>query len=298
MVVKRFIAVFYPSAEFMVTTRITKVPVADQVHHFQTNGKVLVKPGWMAVYGKEAAEEGDDTTLVAVQPGEAVRNEDVLVSALKTKPPARYTEATLLSAMEGAGKLIDDEELKAAMTEKGLGTPATRAAIIEGLITEKYLYREGREMIPTAKAFQLMTLLRGLGVEELSKPELTGEWEYKLAQMEHGQLSRDAFMREIAAMTEHIVKKIKEAPANTRWLVGTELNLVNRLAEEVKPEGKTVQFMAPTVCMCSTMQRIDPQHLAWTLENLADGKIVNPIRVPEHEAVLAKLALERMLAVS
>ncbi|HNJ75441.1 MAG TPA: quinolinate synthase NadA [Azospira sp.] len=98
--------------------------------------------------------------------------------------------------------------------------------------------------------------------------------------------------------TEHIVKKIKEAPANTRWLVGTELNLVNRLAEEVKPEGKTVQFMAPTVCMCSTMQRIDPQHLAWTLENLADGKIVNPIRVPEHEAVLAKLALERMLAVS
>ena len=98
--------------------------------------------------------------------------------------------------------------------------------------------------------------------------------------------------------TEHIVKTIKEAPANTRWLVGTELNLVNRLAEEVKPEGKTVQFMAPTVCMCSTMQRIDPQHLAWTLENLADGKVVNPIRVPEHEAVLAKLALERMLAVS
>ncbi len=98
--------------------------------------------------------------------------------------------------------------------------------------------------------------------------------------------------------TEHIVKTIKEAPANTRWLVGTELNLVDRLANEVKPEGKIVQFMAPTVCMCSTMQRIDPQHLAWTLENLADGKVVNPIRVPEHEAVLARLALERMLAVS
>ena len=98
--------------------------------------------------------------------------------------------------------------------------------------------------------------------------------------------------------TEHIVKTIKEAAPNTRWLVGTELNLVNRLAEEVKPEGKIVQFMAPTVCMCSTMQRIDPQHLAWTLENLADGKVVNQIAVPEHEAVLAKLALERMLAVS
>ena len=91
---------------------------------------------------------------------------------------------------------------------------------------------------------------------------------------------------------------IKEAAPNTRWLVGTELNLVNRLAEEVKPQGKIVQFMAPTVCMCSTMQRIDPQHLAWTLENLADGTVVNQIKVPEHEAGLARLALERMLAAS
>ena len=98
--------------------------------------------------------------------------------------------------------------------------------------------------------------------------------------------------------TEHIVKVVKEAAPNTRWLVGTELNLVNRLAEEVKPEGKIVQFMAPTVCMCSTMQRIDPQHLAWTLENLADGHVVNPIKVPGHEAAPARLTLERMLAVS
>ena len=98
--------------------------------------------------------------------------------------------------------------------------------------------------------------------------------------------------------TEHIVKVVKEAAPNTRWLVGTELNLVNRLAEEVKPEGKVVQFMAPTVCMCSTMQRIDPQHLAWTLENLAAGNVVNRISVPEHEAVQARLTLERMLAVS
>ncbi|KFB75664.1 MULTISPECIES: quinolinate synthase NadA [Candidatus Accumulibacter] len=98
--------------------------------------------------------------------------------------------------------------------------------------------------------------------------------------------------------TEYIVRTIKEARPNTRWLVGTELNLVNRLAEEVRHEGKIVQFMAPTVCMCSTMQRIDPQHLAWTLENLADGQVVNRITVPEHERALAKLALERMLAVS
>ena len=98
--------------------------------------------------------------------------------------------------------------------------------------------------------------------------------------------------------TEYIIKVVKESAPGTRWLVGTELNLVNRLAEEVKHEGKIVQFMAPTVCMCSTMQRIDPQHLAWTLENLADGKVVNRISVPEHEAALAKVALERMLAVS
>ncbi|HQR03869.1 MAG: quinolinate synthase NadA [Proteobacteria bacterium] len=98
--------------------------------------------------------------------------------------------------------------------------------------------------------------------------------------------------------TEYILNTVKAAPPNTHWLVGTELNLVERLAQEVKAEGKVVQFMAPTVCMCSTMQRIDPQHLAWTLENLAEGKVVNPIRVPEHEAVLARVALDRMLAAS
>ncbi len=215
MVVKRFIAVFYPSAEFQVTTRITKVPAAGKEHCFQTNGKVLVKPGWLAVYGKEAAEEGDDAHLVPVEAGESVANEDIAVSAHKTKPPARYTEATLLSAMEGAGKFIDDEELKAAMQEKGLGTPATRAAIIEGLLTEKYMLREGRELIPTAKAFQLMTLLRGLGVEELTKPELTGNWEHQLSEMEKGRLSREAFMDEIAAMTQRVVQKAKEYDRDT-----------------------------------------------------------------------------------
>ncbi|MBI4756410.1 MAG: quinolinate synthase NadA [Betaproteobacteria bacterium] len=98
--------------------------------------------------------------------------------------------------------------------------------------------------------------------------------------------------------TEHIIRTVKAAAPGTRWLVGTELNLVSRLAEEVKAEGKIVQFMAPTVCMCSTMARIDPQHLAWCLENLAAGQTVNRIGVPQHEAVLAKLALERMLAAS
>ncbi|MBL0728651.1 DNA topoisomerase III [Piscinibacter sp. HJYY11] len=209
MVVKRFLAVFFPPAEFQVTTRIS----VAAGHSFQTNGKVMVKPGWLAVYGREAQE--DDANLVAVEKDEVVRTEAVDVNALKTKPPARYTEATLLSAMEGAGKLIDDDELREAMQEKGLGTPATRAAIIEGLILEKYIHRDGRELIPTAKAFQLATLLRGLGVEDLTKPELTGNWEFQLSEMEKGKLSRDTFMAEIAAMTQRIVAKAKEYDRDT-----------------------------------------------------------------------------------
>lgn len=212
LVVRRFMAVFFPSAEYLVTTRISQAVG----HSFKTEGKVLVKPGWLAIYGKEAADEVADAkdgdkgqSLVPVKPGEMVRAEVVEAKGLKTRPPARYSEATLLGAMEGAGKTIDDDELREAMQEKGLGTPATRAATIEGLIAEKYMLREGRELIPTAKAFQLMTLLRGLGVEELSKAELTGEWEHKLAQMEHGKLSREKFMAEIAAMTENLVNKAK-----------------------------------------------------------------------------------------
>jgi DNA topoisomerase-3 len=218
LVVRRFMAVFFPSAEYQVTTRIT----VAAGHNFKTVGKVLVKPGWLAIYGKEAAEEVADAkdgdkgqNLVPVQPGEQVGVESVEAKGLKTRPPARYSEATLLGAMEGAGKLVDDDELREAMQEKGLGTPATRAATIEGLINEKYMLRDGRELIPTAKAFQLMTLLRGLGVEELSRPELTGEWEHKLAQMEQGLLSREEFMQGIAAMTEHIVKKAKEYDRDT-----------------------------------------------------------------------------------
>ena len=218
LVVRRFMAVFFPSAEYMVTTRISTAAG----HSFKTEGKVLVKPGWLAIYGKEAADEVSDAkegdkgqNLVAVAPGEQVGVSEVESKPLKTRPPVRYSEATLLGAMEGAGKMVDDDELREAMQEKGLGTPATRAAIIEGLINEKYILRDGREMIPTAKAFQLMTLLRGLGVEELSKPELTGEWEYKLSQMEHGKLSREDFMQQIADMTEHIVKKAKEYDRDT-----------------------------------------------------------------------------------
>ena len=225
LVARRFMAVFFPSAEYQVTTRVSVVDAATSQgpqQHFKTEGKVLVKPGWLAIYGKEAADEVADAkdgdkgqNLVAVLPGERPLTEEAQAKGLQTRPPARYSEATLLGAMEGAGKLVEDDELREAMQEKGLGTPATRAATIEGLIAEKYMLREGRELIPTAKAFQLMTLLRGLGVEELSRPELTGEWEFKLSQMEKGLLSRDDFMQQIAAMTEHIVKKAKEYDRDT-----------------------------------------------------------------------------------
>ncbi len=209
LVTRRFLAVFFPPAEFRVTTRITQV----QGHHFKTEGKVLVAPGWLAIYGRQI--QGDDTTLIPVAQSESVKTEDVEARGLVTKPPARFTEATLLSAMEGAGKLVDDEELRDAMSERGLGTPATRAAIIEGLLNEGYLRREGREMVPSAKARQLMTLLSGLGVSELTSPELTGDWERRLKQIEQRQLGREAFMREIAQMTQIIVKRAKEYERDT-----------------------------------------------------------------------------------
>lgn len=214
LVTRRFMAVFFPAAEFLVTTRFTEVAG----HRFKSEGRVMTKPGWLAVYGREIPASGknsdNDRLLVPVSPGEAVLADKVLADELVTKPPARYTEATLLSAMEGAGKLVEDE-LREAMMGKGLGTPATRAAIIEGLLTEKYLLREGRELIPTPKAFQLMTLLKGLGVKELTLPELTGEWEFKLAQMEKGQISREEFMQQIAQMAQIIVKRAKEYDEDT-----------------------------------------------------------------------------------
>jgi DNA topoisomerase III len=204
-VTKRFLAVFFPAAESLVTTRITRVG-ADA---FKTEGKVLVTPGWLAVYGKSSEGDDDKAPLVAVTPDEPVKNTAVEVKAQRTKPPARYNEGTLLSAMEGAGKMVDDEELRAAMEGRGLGTPATRAATIEGLITERYIYREGRDLVPTTKAFQLLTALRGLKIDALCSAELTGDWEFKLKQMERGQLARTAFMHEIATLTERMVDQIK-----------------------------------------------------------------------------------------
>jgi DNA topoisomerase-3 len=203
LVTKRFLAVFFPAAEFLVTTRVTRV----EEEPFKSEGRVMVNAGWLAVYGKEG--EPDEAPTLAPVPDGKVKTISVDVQANQTKPPARYTEATLLTAMEGAGKLVDDEELRAAMSAKGLGTPATRAAIIEGLIYEDYIHRMGRELHPTAKAFDLLYALEKFGIDELRSPELTGAWEFKLKQMEQGKLPRDAFMDHIVETTRDLVARIK-----------------------------------------------------------------------------------------
>jgi DNA topoisomerase-3 len=203
LVVRRFLSVFYPAAEYLQTTRITKV----LEHHFRTEGKVLQVPGWLAVYGKSAQDESENLPRVA--DGERVAVIDVTAVPNQTKPPARYTEATLLSAMEGAGKLVEDDELRAAMEAKGLGTPATRAGIIEGLISESYVERLGRELKPTWKAFRLLFALKHFGVDEITSPELTGDWEYKLKQMEQAKLPRDRFMDHIEQAAKELVERVK-----------------------------------------------------------------------------------------
>jgi len=203
MVVRRFLAVFYPAAEYLQTTRITRVGE----HHFKTEGKVLQNPGWLAVYGRAGGE--DNENLPPIAKDEKVGVHEVTVHASRTKPPPRYTEATLLSAMEGAGKLVEDDELRAAMEAKGLGTPATRAAIIEGLIYEDYIHREGRELVPTPKAFSLLFALHVMSIPELASPELTGEWEHKLKLIELRKFTREEFMQHISQLVTNVVSIIK-----------------------------------------------------------------------------------------
>ncbi|KVV07420.1 DNA topoisomerase [Burkholderia ubonensis] len=208
LVVRRFIAAFYPDAEFQKTVRLTTV--AGEV--FKSNGSVTTRAGWMAVYGRIEGEE--DADMCAVQPGERPLARDVDVKACETKAPSRYTEATLLAAMEHSGKFVEDEALREALAGRGIGTPATRAAIIEGLLAatpkkRPYVLREGRELVPTEKAFKQVRFLRENGVEALTSAELTGEWERKLKLMEAGKYRRDDFMGEIVAETNRIIERIR-----------------------------------------------------------------------------------------
>lgn len=204
MIAQRFLAVFFPPAVYHNTRRLSVVG-SDT---FLTEGKILVEPGWKAIYGSSSGTKDDelqalpDKAKVLCATIESIHDE--------TKPPPRFNEGTLLSAMEHSGKLIDDEELAEAMKERGLGTPATRAAIIEKLINEKYLVRENRELVPTGKAFELLALLDAMHIDVLASPELTGEWEYKLNQILKGGMTREQFMTEIRNMTRIIVLKIKD----------------------------------------------------------------------------------------
>lgn len=209
MIVKRFVAVFYPHAEFENTTRLTTIDHGDKKDEFITKGKTLVTPGWLAVYGREAgvAKEKDD--LVAVDSGEDAKTESIEVQAKETQPPARYTESTLLSAMEGAGKLIDDDAMREAMQERGLGTPATRAATIEGLLRQKYIARDGRELNVSGKGMRLIELCDEMQLDSLTSPSMTGEWEAKLNKMQQGKIERTQFMGEINEFTEEVVKRAR-----------------------------------------------------------------------------------------
>jgi DNA topoisomerase-3 len=237
LIARRFVAVFFPAAQFEVTTRITRV--AEEA--FKTEGKIIKDPGWLAVYGRQASGDDEGDTLVELTGSESAITRNAEIKESQTKPPARYSEATLLSAMESAGKLVDDEELRDAMSAKGLGTPATRAAIIEGLIQDGYISREGRDLVAMAKGISLVTLLRGIGIELLSSPELTGEWEYQLKLMEQGQLERPAFMSKIKDLTRQIVDKAKnfESDIVVGNYVTLEVKCPNCGAPQLKEDYRT-----------------------------------------------------------
>jgi DNA topoisomerase-3 len=204
LVVKRFLACFFPPAEFLNTKRITVV----QNNYFKTEGKIILKHGWLELYLK-SEENSPKNHITKLDNSNIVNVGEVNIEEDKTRPSARFTEATLLSAMETAGKLVDDDDQRDAMAGKGLGTPATRATIIESLLKERYLIRDARELISTPNATQLMRLLRGLNVKELSLPSLTGEWEFKLKEIENGKRDAKTFMKEIIESTSRIVSQAK-----------------------------------------------------------------------------------------
>jgi DNA topoisomerase III len=208
MVVRRFLAVFHPDAEFENTRLETTVAA----HIFRTRGRVLIVPGWRAVYGEGLEsradgdeDEGTDQQLPKLARGEDVRTLDVESLARETKPPRRYSDASLLAAMETAGKLVDDEELREAMKDSGIGTPATRAAIIERLIDVGYVERDARALVCTEKG---VNVIKFLGEHALTSPSLTGDWEHRLARIEEGEESRERFMHDIAEFARGTVAEL------------------------------------------------------------------------------------------
>lgn len=210
LVVQRFLGIFLPAAQFEDTERTTIVTNANSKDYFHSHGRVLKSEGWRVLLNSNAnSNRPKKEELCPIKEGETVTTQEIESHELMTKPPASYTEATLLSAMEGAGKLVEDEELASAMKERGLGTPATRASIIEGLITQEYIARDSRELIATRHGMDLIDLLGKIGLSTLSSPEMTGDWEYRLKLMEQGKLERDSFMVDIRKYTTDIVDCVR-----------------------------------------------------------------------------------------
>jgi DNA topoisomerase-3 len=215
LVARRFLAVFHPDAEFE-NTRV-ETTVAEQV--FRTRGKVLIVPGWRSAYGElpegegSDEDEGRDQQLPKLERGERAEVTRVESLEKETKPPRRYSDASLLGAMETAGKLVDDDELREAMKGSGIGTPATRAAIIERLIEVGYVERDGRALVPTEKGMNVIRLLDG---HPLTQPDLTGEWEHRLARIEAGEETRAAFMKDIASFAGETVGMLDAALKDVR----------------------------------------------------------------------------------
>ena len=209
LVVKRFLAIFHPDAVF----ENTRVETTVAGHVFRTRGKVMLVPGWRGVYGETADadteraddDEGREQQLPKLERGEHADVEKIGSEEKETKPPRRYTEGALLAAMETAGKLVDEDELREAMKESGIGTPATRAAIIERLLQVAYIERDGRALVVTEKG---LNVIRLLGEHALTSPGLTGDWEHRLAKIETGADSREAFMGDIVKFTEATVAEL------------------------------------------------------------------------------------------
>ncbi|HEX3432881.1 MAG TPA: DNA topoisomerase 3 [Solirubrobacteraceae bacterium] len=221
MVTRRFLAVFHPEAVFENTRVETTIGEGENGHVFRTRGKLLIVPGWRGVYDEVAADarpkgeedEGADQQLPKLDDGETVKTTEIASERKETKPPRRYSDASLLGAMETAGKLVDDEELREAMKESGIGTPATRAAIIERLITVGYVERDARALVATEKG---LNVIRLLDAHMLTSPELTGNWEHRLGKIERGEDSREKFMGDIAGFALQTVKQLDETLKDVR----------------------------------------------------------------------------------
>ena len=232
LVARRFLAVFHPPARYARTTIVTEV----EGERFRTRGKVTLEAGWRGVYGVEVADpakqdedaEGEGE-LPELKQGQEVRCAQAEAEAKETKPPPRYSEATLLSSMETAGKLVDDEELREAMKERGLGTPATRAEIIETLIRREYIERAGKDLQPTPKGMSVVTMLEE---HPITSAELTGDWEKQLSDIEHGNGDRSAFMDGIAGFAKTTVDQIASLSDDKIKVERVELGLCPKCGAE------------------------------------------------------------------